>query len=145
MDYNDNEQNIYHDGNKPNAPLHFPGAGMAAASLFLGIGAVFTTLTVFLPLALGGFAILFALLSKGYGKKMVIQAKVGMGCALAGIGATAFMFISSFVTVFSNPDILVEIGQQYDTVCEDMYGQSSEELFGYSFEDILGEYADRLR
>lgn len=145
MDYNNNEQNTYNNSNRLNAPLHFPGAGMAAASLFLGLGAVFTTLTVFLPLAFGGFAILFALLSKGYGKKMVIQAKVGMGCALAGIGVTAFMFISSFVTVFSNPDILVEIGQQYDAVCEDMYGQSSEEIFGYSFEDMLGEYADKLR
>lgn len=143
MDYN-NEQNTYNH-NRPNAPLHFPGAGMAAASLFLGLGAVFTALTVFLPLVLGGFAVLFALLSKGYGKKMVTQAKVGMGCALAGIGLTAAMFVSSLVTVLNHPDILVQIGQQYDAVCEDMYGQSSEEIFGYSFEKMFDEYADVLR
>lgn len=128
-----------------NSSFHNPGSGMAAASLFLGLGAVFTMLTVFLPLAFGGFAILFAILSKGYGKKLLVQAKVGIGCALAGIGVTAAMFLSSLIMLLGNPEILVQIGQQYDAVCEDMYGQTSEEMFGYSFEDMMEEYADMLR
>lgn len=139
MDYNNN-QNI-----PPNSAFHNPGLGMAAASLFLGLGSLFTALTVFLPLAFGGFAVLFALLSKGYGKKMLAQAKVGFFCGLGGIGVTFVMLLSSAAMLFSNPDLLVEIGQQYDTVCEDVYGQSSEDMFGFSFEDMMEDYADALR
>ena len=54
-------------------------------------------------------------------------------------------FFASFSLLLSNPDILVEIGKQYDATCESMYGQSSEDMFGYSFEDAMTDYADLLR
>lgn len=148
MDYNNN-QNIP-PGNdsyyrQPNPSFHNPGLAMAAASMFLGLGAVFTSLTVFLPLAFGGFAVLFALLSKGYGKKMIVQAKIGFICGLAGIGVTIAMLVSSIAMLLSNPDLLVEIGQQYDAVCEDVYGEPAKDMFGFSFEDMMEDYADTLR
>lgn len=117
---------------------------MASASLLLGLAAVFTTMAVFPPLICGSLAILFALLSKGYGKKMITQAKIGFACATGSICLTVVLFFTSFSLLLSNPDILVEIGKQYDATCESMYGQSSEEMFGYSFEDMMTDYADLL-
>lgn len=137
----DNESPYRH----PDYTIHNPGLTMATFSLFLGLGALFTTLTVFLPLALGGLAILFALLSKGYGKKMLTQAKIGLGCGITSFAIVVVMFLSSFAMIFSNPDILVDFGKQYDAACEEIYGQSSEDLFGYSFEDMMEEYADTIQ
>lgn len=136
------ENNYY---NQSVSKLTNPGLTMAVISLFLGIASIFSMLTVFLPLAFGGLAIVFALLSKGYGKKMAAQAKAGLICGLGGILITAVVFISSFAMLFSNPDLLVTIGQQYDAICEDMYGQPAEDLFGFSFEDVMEDYADVLR
>ena len=131
--------------NEYNASFHNPGRTMASAALLFGVGSVFTTATVFLPLIFAGLSVVFALLSKGYGKKMLTQAKVGLISGLAGLGITAAMFISSFALLISNPDILTEVGAQYDAACEAVYGQSSEEIFGYSFEDMMDDYADALR
>lgn len=122
-----------------------PGLGMASASLILGVAALFTILAVFPPLICGSLGILFALLSKGYGKKMITQAKIGLVCATGGLCLTVSMFLASFGLLLSNPDILTELGKQYDDACESMYGQSSEELLGYSFEDMMSDYADLLR
>ena len=131
--------------NEYNASFHNPGNKMALVSLIFGVGSVFTTATVFLPLFFAGLSVVFALLSKGYGKKMLTQAKVGLISGLVGLAMTIVMFISSFALLISNPEILTEIGAQYDATCEMMYGQSSEEMFGYSFEDMMEEYADMFR
>jgi hypothetical protein len=128
MDYNSNLKN--------------PGMAMATASLLLGAASFFTALSVFLPLVLGSLAILFALLSKGYGHKMITQAKIGFFCGIGGICVTAVVFISSAAMLLKNPDMLIEIGQQYDAAMESMYGQSTEEIYGESFEDVMRQYAD---
>lgn len=134
MDFNQHQQNF-----------HSPGLSMASASLLLGLAAVFTTMAVFPPLICGSLAIIFALLSKGYGKKMITQAKIGFACAVGSICLTVVMFFASFALILSEPDILIEFGKQYDATCESMYGQSSEDMFGYSFEDAMTDYADLLR
>lgn len=148
MDYNNN-QNTPSNGSgyysTPNPSFRNPGMAMATASLLLGLASFFTMLTVFLPLLCGGLAILFALLSKGYGKKMVSQAKIGLVCGIGGLCITAMMVGSSMAMLLSNPDMMVEIGQQYDTVMEDMYGQPTEDIYGTSFEDMMKEYTDMLR
>lgn len=131
--------------NEYNPSFYNPGQKMALTSLIFGVGSVFTTATVFLPLIFSGLAVIFALLSKGYGKKMLTQAKIGIISGIAGLCITVFMFISSFALLISNPDILTEFGAQYDAACEAVYGQSSEEIFGYSFEEIMDDYADALR
>ena len=58
--------------------------GFAFAALILGVSALFSLFTVYLPLILGSLAILFALLSKGYGKKMAATAKIGFISAITG-------------------------------------------------------------
>ena len=58
--------------------------GFAFAALILGVSALFSLFTVYLPLILGSLAILFALLSKGYGKKMAATAKIGFISAIHG-------------------------------------------------------------
>ncbi len=148
MDYNDNRNrppqgNGYYSGVNPS--FRNPGMAMATASLLLGAASFFTILSVFLPLALGGLAILFALLSKGYGKKMLTQAKIGFVCGIGGLSVTAVLFTSSVAMLLSDPDLMIEIGQQYDDAIEGMYGQSTEELYGESFEDIMKQYADMLK
>lgn len=125
--------------------FHTPGMSMATASLLLGLAAIFTTMTVFLPIVCGCLAILFALLSKGYGKKMITQAKVGLAFGTGSLVLTVILFFASFNLLISNPDILVEFGKQYDATCESLYGQSSEEILGFSYEEILTDFAESLR
>lgn len=143
MDYNQYQSN--QNTQYPRSQFSNPGLTMASVSLFLGIGTLFTSLSVFLPMILGCLAIVFALLSKGYGKKMLTQAKVGFGCGLAGLSLVIVMLASTYVMLFSNPDMLTEIGQQYDAAYEDIYGQSMEDELGISFEDMLNDYADMLK
>ena len=125
--------------------FHTPGMSMATASLLLGLAAIFTTMTVFLPIVCGCLAILFALLSKGYGKKMITQAKVGLAFGTGSLVLTVILFFASFNLLISNPDILVEFGKQYDATCESLYGQSSEEILGFSYEEVLTDFAESLR
>lgn len=136
MDFNSNQQY--------NPPLRNPGMAMATASLFLGLASFFMSMTVLFSLIFGGLAILFALLSKGYGKKMISQAKIGLVCGIGGLAATCFLIASSVSMLLANPDILVEIGKQYDTAIEEVYGQPTEEIYGTSFEDMMTDYADLL-
>ena len=147
MDYNNN-QNIPPQGNgyyrEVNPSFRNPGMAMATASLFLGVTSFFTIMSVFLPFLFGGLAILFALLSKGYGRKMLTQAKIGLICGIGGLCVTASLFVSSAALLLKNPDMLVDIGRQYDDAVESMYGQSTEEIYGESFEDMMKKYADML-
>lgn len=145
MDYNNNQNippqgNGYYNGVNP--AFRNPGMAMATASLLLGAASFFTLLSVFLPLIFGGLAILFALLSKGYGKKMITQARIGIICGIGGICVTGILLISSMAMLLKNPDMLIDVGKQYDDTMERMYGQSTEELYGESFEDMMKQYAD---
>lgn len=145
MDFNGNQQIPPQENNYYNNPsFRNPGMAMATVSLFLGLASFFMSMTVLFSLILGGLAILFALLSKGYGKKMITQAKIGFICGIGGLGTTFFLIVSSVSMLLANPDMLVEIGRQYDTAIEEVYGQPTEELYGTSFEDMMTEYANLL-
>lgn len=122
-----------------------PGLSMATAAMFLGLAAMVTTMTVFLPLLLGGLAIVLALLSKGYGRKMMIQAKVGMICGIFGLASACVIIFSSFAAIIRHPDMLINVGRQYDAMYENFYGQTYESVYGYSYEDIMRQYADIFR
>lgn len=122
-----------------------PGLPMATASMFLGLAAMFTTMTVFLPPLLGGLAIVMALLSKGYGRKMILQAKVGMILGIFALTVVAVIVFSILAMMISNPDLLIEIGRQYDAMYQNIYGQSFESLNGISYEEIMRQYADFFR
>lgn len=122
-----------------------PGMAMATASLLLGILSFFMIMSVIVPFICGGLAILFALLSKGYGKKMLTQAKFGLWCGVGSIAVTVGILISTVSLLLANPDMLIQIGQQYDTLMEENYGTSAEEIYGMSFEDMMKQYADMMQ
>lgn len=122
-----------------------PGLPMATAAMFLGLAAMITTMTVFLPPLLGGLAIVMALLSKGYDKKMMLQAKIGMICGIFALVVVAVIIFSVLATMISNPDLLIELGRQYDAMYESIYGQPFKSLNGISYEDIMRQYADFFR
>ena len=135
-----NPQSPYRSCSFPN-----PGNTMAIVSLILGIGCVGTIFTVYLPFVLGSLAIIFAILSKGYGKKMLGTAKAGIGISIAGIILVSAM-ISALVGVIlsSSRDTLIRFGQQVDQQLESQTGLDPEDILGTSYEEIMREYADLL-
>lgn len=139
MDFNfqSNDPNRY---NGVDYSCRNPGMAMATASLLLGLASFFTIMTVILPFICGGLAILFALLSKGYGKILLTQAKIGIICGIGSLVMTVGILISSIALLLQNPDLLIGIGQQYDELIEDTYGESTEDIYGTSFEDMMKEY-----
>lgn len=118
--------------------------GFAFAALILGVSALFSLFTVYLPLILGSLAILFALLSKGYGKKMAATAKIGFISAITGLSlilSSLAVGITSLYLLFatSTDDQLLHYGSQIDQAIEMQLGQSTEEMFGTSYKDIMGQ------
>lgn len=144
MDFNfqSNDPNRY---NGVDYSCRNPGMAMATASLLLGLASFFTIMTVILPFICGGLSILFALLSKGYGKKLLTQAKIGIICGIGSLVMTVGILISSIALLLQNPDLLIGIGQQYDELIEDTYGESTEDIYGTSFEDMMKEYTVLFR
>ncbi len=154
MDYNNlnNNQNSYNQQNNSRyysaPPTNFrdPGMTFATISVIFGLGCLFTLFTVYIPFILGGLAILFAILSKGYNKKMNLTAKIGIGTAISGI-AILFAIIGTMVTLLlsSSRENLVQIGQYLDQLIESQTGYNNlEQLTGTSYEDLMTEYADIL-
>ena len=149
MDFNHNN-NPYNQRNNidPEGQRQFirnPGQTLATVSLALGIASIFTMLTVYIPLICGSLAIVLALLSKGYGKKMLIAAKIGVGTAIGGMALVITITGSLLVLLLSSDgSTLVEFGKQLDQQFEQQTGQDLESLLGTSYEDIMQEYAESL-
>lgn len=119
MDYNN--QNNY----RPPQSYPHPGATFATVSMILGVGSVFTLLTVYLPFILGSLSIIFAVLSSGAGQKLLATAKVGIGSA---IGSMA-MIIALMGTVLglilgTSRENMLQLGQQMDQMIENQMGAS---------------------
>ncbi len=139
MDYNN--QNNY----RPPQSYPHPGATFATVSMILGVGSVFTLLTVYLPFILGSLSIIFAVLSSGAGQKLLATAKVGIGSA---IGSMA-MIIALMGTVLglilgTSRENMLQLGQQMDQMIENQMGVSPQELIGESYEDIMRSFADAM-
>lgn len=139
MDYNN--QNNY----RPPQSYSHPGATFATVSMILGVGSVFTLLTVYLPFILGSLSIIFAVLSSGAGQKLLATAKVGIGSA---IGSMA-MIIALMGTVLglilgTSRENMLQLGQQMDQMIENQMGASPQELIGESYEDIMRSFADAM-
>ncbi len=122
-----------------------PGITLATISMIFGIGSIFTIFTVYLSIILGSLSILFAILSKGYGRKLLVSAKIGVGTAIGGI-ALVFTMIFSVVGLIlgSSRESLVDFGKQMDQQFEEQTGVSPEEILGESYEDFMRQYADLM-
>lgn len=146
MDYNNNNNpytqpnnNFY--SNNPNQYIRNPGQTMATAAMVLGVASIFTMFTVYIPFICGSLAIVFAILSKGYGKKMLAAAKIGIGTAIAGIVLIATIVGSVSAMLFSlSSEDLVNLGRQLDQQFESQTGRELEDILGTSYEDLMKEY-----
>ena len=148
MDYNNNnpytQQNNYYS-NDQNQFIRNPGQTLATASMILGLASIFTLFTIYIPMICGSIAIVLALLSKGYGKKMLTTAKVGVGTAIGGIILIVTIFGSLFALLLSSSsDTLIKFGQQMDQQFQQQTGQEFKDVFGTSYEDIMRDYAKEL-
>lgn len=148
MDYNHNSNpytppNHPYDSNGQHQFIRNPGQAMAMTSLVLGIASIVTLFSIYLPIILGSIAIVLAILSKGYGKKMLATAKAGVGAAIGGMALIIAIFgsvISLFLSMTG--DELVEFGRQVDKQFEQQTGMDIEELTGTSYEEIMQQYAE---
>lgn len=146
MDYNNNnnpytqENNTYYS-NGQGRPVRNPGQTMATMAMVLGLASIFTMFTIYIPLICGSLAVVFAILSKGYGKKMLAAAKIGIGTAIAGIAliVTILGSVSAMLLSLSSED-LVNLGRELDQQFESQTGRELEEVLGTSYEEIMKEY-----
>ncbi|MDE6202177.1 MAG: hypothetical protein K2O16_01080 [Lachnospiraceae bacterium] len=149
MDYN-NSNNPYvqqnHDySNGTGQYIRNPGQTMATVSMVLGVLSIFTMLTVYIPFVFGSLAILFAILSTGYGKKMLATAKIGIGTGIGGMAVVTAVVGTLVATILSSSgDSLTNFGRQMDQQFEHQTGQSFEDIFGQSYEDIMKDYAEMM-
>lgn len=100
--------------------------GFSIAALVTGVLAIFTALfgTVYPPFVLASVSITFALLSKGYEKKLSTMALAGFITSLCGIVLNIAVVIASFYLIFNIP----EFKQQFDDMCTELYGQTFDEI-----------------
>lgn len=135
-DYNSPKTEFSH-GSRSNA-----NNGFAFAALILGVCSLLSLFTVYLPLILGSLAIIFAILSKGYGKKMVTAAKVGFGtaigslsflvCLIGAVLGSIYLLLASYT-----PAQLIKLGRNMDDQIESQIGMSTEDMFGTSYEELM--------
>ncbi len=127
-----NNNNPYNNGNPYNNPYGgrnpYPrkpkGDSLATAALVMGVVALCSCITVYLPFIFGGIGITLAILSKGSAPKMLGKAKAGLLCAVAGFSLTAMLVAASFYMVFTVPEVMDEVNKVY----EQTYGVSFEEM-----------------
>lgn len=120
-------------------PTRHPGSAFATASMVLGILAILSafTGTVFPPLVFGGLAIILSLLSKGNDRAMLPNAKVGVLTAILGLVVNILIVASSFLLLFSNPDMQKDFHDQLNQYYEYFYGESFDDALD-ELEDIYG-------
>ena len=127
MEYNNNnnpyrnQNNPYYSQN-PQTSMNNPGRSMATVAMDLGLASVFCAFTVF-----GSIAIILAILSKGYGKKMLTAAKIGIGTAIGGLAMVIVLITSVFTLLMSNGDYLIDQGRLLDEQFERQTGQKLED------------------
>ncbi len=135
--YNQNKNHGYYD-----QPTHPTGHAMATAALLLGVGALTTCWTFYFSIILGCLSITFALLSKGFEKKMFGSAKIGLICSVTGIVIAILMLAGSIIYLLQNPGVLLDFGKQTDQMIQQIYGQSTESILGQSYEDMMKQFVN---
>lgn len=117
-------------------PQKMKGEGMATASMVLGIISLVSLvlLRIYIPFLVGGIGIILAILSKGSAKKMMAKAKAGMICCITGLVLDVSLCVFSVYLVFALPDIMPEMVDEVNQMCEDQYGVTYEEILDEMYE-----------
>ena len=144
-----------------------PANSLAVASMVLGILALITIFTVYLPIILGSLSIILALLSRGGSLKMHNNAHSGVVTSSIALGCDAAIFIMAFALIFGMPDFFEKMyGMSYQEMMEqmedgtldyeelynniyentynNMYEDTYEDLYEYLPEDMQEELKDYL-
>lgn len=146
MNENQNETNKYEQIKFSYSDYGAANNVLAVIAMILGVCSLLSLFTIYLSLIFGSIAIILALLSKGYGKKMVTSAKVGFGTAIGSLGfiggfiGVVFMSMYIIFTSYSSTQ-LVQMGKNWDSMIETQLGESTKSLFGTSYEEIMEQVA----
>ena len=109
-----------------------PRVGFATAASVLGLISIALILSAYFSIILGGIAITMAILSRESNGKLYPQAKRGILFGLVGLVGGYALMVTSFVTVFTDPE------------AHRMVNQYSQAATGQSFDDMLEELTDNL-
>lgn len=111
------------------------GSGMATASMVLGIICLISLLLlrVYIPFLIGGVGIILAILSRGRAR-MSGRAKAGIICCITGLALDAALCVLSVYLLFALPNIMPEMMDEVDKICEEQYGMSYEEFMDQIYE-----------
>lgn len=132
MDYN----NQYQSGNLPYPPRQ-KANGFAVASLVMGILAMITLCTIYLPIVLGSLSIIFAILSKGSQKKMPGMSQAGIIVSASGIVLSIVTIAATVFILLTNPDIY----REYKNELNRMFSQQ----YGITYDELMEEYQNSLQ
>ena len=106
-----------------------PRVGLATAASVLGLVSIVLIISGYFSIILGGIAITLAFLSRGFDGKLFPQAKRGIVLGLIGLVGGYALIVTSFVTVFTDPE------------AHSLVNQYTETRFGQSFDEMLTELA----
>ena len=109
-----------------------PRVGFATAASVLGLISIALILSAYFSIILGGIAITMAILSRESNGKLYPQAKRGILFGLVGLVGGYALMVTSFVTVFTDPE------------AHRMVNQYSQAATGQSFDDMLEELTGNL-
>lgn len=112
----------------------------SSASMILGIAALLSLTTIFLPLPLAALGSLFAVLAYKKGQPRDTSRLVGLICSILALIVSIFTIAASLVTLpkmLKNP----EYRKQLDIVSEQLYGESFDDmletLYGIDIDDLF--------
>jgi hypothetical protein len=106
-----------------------PRVGFATLASILGLISIVLIISAYFSIILGGIAITIALLSRGLDGKLYPQARRGIIFGLIGLVGGYALMVTSFVTVFTDPE------------AHSLVNQYTQTRFGQSFDDMLSELA----
>ena len=117
--------------NQSRNPLN-PRVSMATIASITGLVSIALLLSVYLSIILGGVAVTLALLTRDSNGKLFPQAKRAIAFGLVGLFGGYALIVTSFVTVFTDPE------------AHRMVNQYSEAVTGESFDTMFKRITDNL-
>lgn len=131
-----NNGNPYGVNGRIVSPQKSKGDSMATAAMILGIISLVSLLLLrlYIPFLLGGVGIILAVLSKGSAKKMAGKARAGFICCITGLVLDVVVCISSVYLAFALPEIMPEMMDEVNEMCEEKYGMSYDEIMDEFYE-----------
>ena len=108
----------------------------ATASLVMGILALVTLCTIYLPIVFGSLSIIFAVLSKGNERKICGLSCAGIITSVSGIVFSIITIVTTIALLYSNPDFYQEYKDEMNRILSEQYG--------ITYDEMMEEYQNML-